>query len=162
MANFTANRALDLPSLIANGSLSEFFEFGEVVTGTETTLVVTYSDEFGSEQLTLTGTFGDYVDGSPTTGTVTGVVYATGGSDLFTVTNMSMSVATFTDYATTDNLAGLFGEVLAGADVSRWSLLTRSAGVRSVRGAGRCPSRRVGAAIRSGRGCRRPGCCRIR
>ena len=66
MTTLVASNAFDMATLIQDGSLAEFFEFGEVQTGTETTFVVTYSDESISEQLTLTGTFANYVDGYST------------------------------------------------------------------------------------------------
>ena len=117
MPSLVANSAFDMAEMLATGSLSEFFEWGEVVTGTDTSFVVTYSDEFMSEQLTLAGTFGGYnVDGYPTTGTITQVNYWLDGGTDFTISGVSISVEAFTAYVMGDNLQGLFEEVLAGAD----------------------------------------------
>jgi Ca2+-binding RTX toxin-like protein len=116
MPSLVAGAAFDMEDLIANGSLAEFFEFGEVVTGTETEFVVTYSDETISERLTLTGEFGEYVDGYPTTGIITSASYELNGVTLFTITGIEMSVEDFTAYVMGDDLAGLFDELLAGVD----------------------------------------------
>ena len=51
MAILEAGSAFDMEGLLATGSLSEFFEFGEVVTGTSSLFVVTYEDATISERL---------------------------------------------------------------------------------------------------------------
>ena len=116
MTTLVAGSAFDMNDLIANGSLSEFFDFGEVVTGTGSQFVVQYSDETIDEELSLTGTFGNYVDGYPTTGTITGASYVLNGATLFTLSDISISVAAFTDFVMADDLAGLFAQLLSGAD----------------------------------------------
>ncbi len=116
MPTLVAGGAFDIQDLISNGSLSEFFDSGEVSTASDTTFVVSYSDPTISEQLTLTGTFGDYVDGYPTTGTITSASYWLDGNTLFTITDMSMSVEDFTSFVNSDDLTGLFQTILAGAD----------------------------------------------
>ena len=123
MTNFVANSSFDMSAFIAEGSLAEFFEFGEVVTGTASALVVNYSGVDFSEQLTLGGTFGDYVDGYPTTGTITSISYSLNGTTLFTVTGASISVEAFSNYVMANDLEGMFATVLAGNDQ-----LTGSAG----------------------------------
>lgn len=116
MSNLVAGVAFDQNDFIANGSLSEFFDFGTPTTATGTTFIVEYSDDMMSEVLTLTGTFGDYVDGYPTTGTITGISYWLDGATVITVDSCSISVAAFTDYVMADDLAGLFGAILGDAD----------------------------------------------
>ena len=117
MPNFVADSAFDMSDLLETGSLSEFFDDGDVVQGTDTTFVVDYVDPTISERLVLTGAFGDYVDGYPTTGTITGASYTVDGVTLFTISEMSMSVGAFTAYVMNDNLQGLFDDMLSGADV---------------------------------------------
>lgn len=117
MSSFVAHRALDMADFITNGSISEFFDYGDVITATPTTFVVSYADETISERLTFTGVFENYVDGYPTSGTITSASYWLDGSDLFSINQMSMSVQTFTSYALSDDLAGLFAEILGGNDV---------------------------------------------
>lgn len=116
MSRLVADSAFDMSDLLQNGSISEFFEWGTVTTGTDTTLVVEYSDETIDEELTLTGTFADYADGFPTTGTITAISYWLNGSTLYEFTEVSISVEAFTAYANADDLPGLFGELLGGND----------------------------------------------
>ena len=61
-----------------------------------------------TESLTLTGQFGDYVNGYPTSGAISHAVYSVGGTDVFTLSDMSYSVATFTQYVLADDMQGLF------------------------------------------------------
>jgi hypothetical protein len=106
MSRFESDVAFDIGAFLANASILEFFEFGIVTTGTGTTLVIEYSDEFTDERLTLTGTFGNYSDGYPTTGTINSISYWLNGSTLFTVSQVSISVEEFTNYAMADDLEG--------------------------------------------------------
>jgi hypothetical protein len=118
MTHVVANAPFDMNDLIVNGSLAEFFDFGEVVSSTDTQLVVTYSDATISEQLTLGGTFSNFdANGYPTTGLVTDVSYMVDGTVLFTVSEMSISVEDFTNFVLTDDLGGLFQSVLSGSDL---------------------------------------------
>ena len=116
MSRYESGPAFDLGYFLANASISDFFESGTVTVGTGSTLVVEYSDETTDEQLTLNGSFGNYVDGYPTTGTITSISYRVDGTTLFTVTEISISVQAFTNFALADDLEGLFSQVLAGAD----------------------------------------------
>ena len=116
MAKLTAGAAYDMREMLATGSLSEFFYWGDVVTGTATDFVVDYADETISERLTMTGSFGTYVDGYPTSGTIATISYWLNGSTLLTFEGLSISVPAFTEYVTGDNLEGLFQELLAGND----------------------------------------------
>ncbi len=121
MSRYEFGPAFDLGYFLANASISDFFELGTVTVGTGSTLVVEYSDETADEQLTLNGTFGNYVDGYPTTGTITSISYRLNGTTLFTVTEISISVQAFTNFALADDLEGLFSQVLAGADTVQGS-----------------------------------------
>ena len=123
MTTLVAGAAFDMQDFVANGSLSDFFEFGEVVTATATEFVVVYSDGSTTERLTLTGTFAGYADGYPTTGTIESLAFAVDGVTIFTLSNVAISVEQFTAFAQSDDLAGLFQQLLAGADE-----LTGSAG----------------------------------
>ena len=118
MTTLVAGTAFNMHDLITNGSLSEFFEWGDVVTGTATEFVVGYSDEEMAEQLTLGGDFAGYdVDGYPTTGTITSASYELDGVTIFTLTDISISVEAFTEYVMSDDLAGLFAELLDSHDL---------------------------------------------
>lgn len=116
MSALVVNSAFDMEEFIATGSLAEFFEFGEVMTGTNSLFVVEYADETISEQLTLNGTFGNYVDGYPTTGTITGASYWLDGDTLFTLTGLSISVQDFTAFVNSNDIEGLFETLLAWND----------------------------------------------
>ncbi|HEX2802634.1 MAG TPA: calcium-binding protein [Sphingomicrobium sp.] len=117
MATLIAGSAFDMNDMIATGSLSEFFEWGEVQVGSSTDLVVTYSDETISEELHLTGDFQNYdSNGFPTTGTVSSASYTLDGVTLFTVSGMTISVEDFTAFVMNDDLAGLFQTILSGDD----------------------------------------------
>ena len=87
MSRYESGPAFDLGYFLANASISDFFESGTVTVGTGSTLVVEYSDETTDEQLTLNGSFGNYVDGYPTTGTITSISYRVDGTTLFTVSS---------------------------------------------------------------------------
>ena len=116
MASLVASVAFDQRDFIATGSLAEFFDFGTPTTGTETHFIVDYSEPGFTERLTLTGSLYDYVDGYPTTGVINTLSYAVNGATIVTIEGTAMSVATFTDLVMSDNLAGLFDLLLAGAD----------------------------------------------
>lgn len=110
------NSTFDMNEFIASGSLLEFFEFGNVVTGTDTLFVVSYADAQISEQLTLNGTFGDYVDGYPTTGVITGISYSLDGGTSFNFVDISISVEAFTAFVNANDLQNLFQTLLSGSD----------------------------------------------
>ncbi len=115
MARLVANAPFDMFTFLTEGSLAEFFEFAEVITGTASQFVLRDQYDGIIEQLSLTGSFGGYSGGYPTTGTVTGGTYSLDGA-LFTFSSASISVQAFTDYVQTNDLAGLFIEMLRGAD----------------------------------------------
>lgn len=116
MAIFTAANAFDTESFIASGSLGELFNFGQVVAGTADTFALDYSDEEKSEQLILTGVFGDYVDDFPTSGTITDAAYTLDGLQLFSMSGLSMPVEQFTAFVRADDILQLFQSLLSGAD----------------------------------------------
>ncbi len=116
MARFVAGAQFDIEAFLLNSNLAEFFEFA-TVSGTDTR--VTFTDRFDGivERLVLIGTFGNYVDGYPTTGTIATAGYSITGGEQFTFTGLSMSVAEFTGYVQTNDVFGLFTALLAGNDV---------------------------------------------
>jgi Ca2+-binding RTX toxin-like protein len=116
MASLVASVAFDMEAFWTDGSLAEFFEFGEVVAATDSSYILAYADETTSEQLALTGSFADYVDGVPGTGTITELAYTLDGNLLFTLSGLALSVEDFTAYVNSDDLPGLFAQLLAGAD----------------------------------------------
>ena len=93
MPALVANAPFNMANYIANGSLADFFDEGTVTTATATTLVLEYSDASTSERLTLNGTFGNYVDGVPTTGTITSLSYSLNGTSLFTASRAFRSLS---------------------------------------------------------------------
>ncbi len=116
MAFFVADAEFDMAEFIDNGSIAELFEFGEVITATSTTFTISYVDGDTTEQLTLTGTFAGYVDGFPTTGTITGAAYSLNASSLFSFSGISMTVEQFTGFVQTDDISQLFQTLLSGTD----------------------------------------------
>ncbi|MBX7496453.1 hypothetical protein K3172_11365 [Qipengyuania sp. 6B39] len=115
MAIFTAVRAFDAGSFIANANIAEFFDFA---TPSGNSSRVTFTDVFDgiTERLIIDGSFANFVDGVPTTGTITGLDYSITGGAAFTFQGLSMSVEQFTNFVGTDDTAGLFAALLAGAD----------------------------------------------
>lgn len=101
-------------TLISEGSLYDLFEYGVVTAGTATDFTVSYDN--GWEKLALTGSFGGYSGGYPTTGTIRGGTYTVDGTDLFRLSGASISVPDFTGYVYDDDLEGLMRQILAGAD----------------------------------------------
>ena len=82
MSRYESGPAFDLGYFLANASISDFFESGTVTVGTGSTLVVEYSDETTDEQLTLNGSFGNYVDDTLRGGTGSDQLYGGAGNDL--------------------------------------------------------------------------------
>ena len=116
MANFTAADPFNIGEFLDNASIAEFFDEAEVIVETGTEFVLRLIDGVDTTILTLTGTFGAYVDHVPTTGTVTGMsVLSTDGSS-FTITHASISVADFTGFVAADDLTGLFVAMFHGND----------------------------------------------
>lgn len=116
MAKMVAGQALDMNEFFNVASLADFFEWGDVTSSSSTKLVVAYSEPGFSESLALSGSFSGYVEGYPTTGTLTGGSYALNGANLFSLTSLNMSVQTFRSYVEADNMRGLFQELLKGND----------------------------------------------
>ena len=119
MTTLVANNRLDMETLLENGSLLELFEWGTVINHSSTVFQIKDIDDT-QESLTLTGTFGGYTgDFYPTTGTITGGTYSPGstGFSAFTFSGASMSVQDFTNFVNTDDLTGLFTQLLQGADM---------------------------------------------
>ncbi|QNM83879.1 hypothetical protein H8M03_06070 [Sphingomonas sabuli] len=115
MPNLYANTPFDMVELVQSGSLSEFFEWGEVILASQQEFVV--EDPETNERLTLNGLFQDYnSEGYPTGGLVTDIVYAINGTDVFAIYDVSITVQAFTDYVLGDDLEGLFSTILSGAD----------------------------------------------
>jgi Ca2+-binding RTX toxin-like protein len=116
MTTFIAATAFDTANFIGSGSLGELFDFGTVESATADAFAIAYADEGKTENLTLTGTFTDYVDGFPTTGTITNATYSLNGSVLFSIADLSMPVGQFTAFVQADDILGLFQSLLSGAD----------------------------------------------
>jgi Ca2+-binding RTX toxin-like protein len=121
MTIFTAEAAFDTPDFIGSGSISELFELGTPVTATASVFALQHSDGGTTELLTLTGSFGDYVDGFPTTGMISHIAFAVNGVGLFSFANAAITVEQFTAFVQADNIAQLFAALLAGADEVRGS-----------------------------------------
>ena len=116
MPTLVANSVFEMTAFLENGDLADFFDSGTVGTHTSTQFDVSYSDGSTTQHLTLTGQFGNYVDGYPTSGTITHAVYSVGGTDVFTLSDMSYPVSTFTQYVLADDMQGLFSNLLSGND----------------------------------------------
>jgi len=116
MPTFIAQAAFDTVTFAASGSIQELFDFGVPGTATATVFVLDYSDAVATEQLTLTGTLGAYVNGFPTTGVITDIAYSLNGVMQFTFASLTMTVEAFTTFVQADDIAGLFAALLAGAD----------------------------------------------
>src|SRR5690606_39025021 len=107
----------DIEAFVAESTYLEFFIEGEVTSGTSTRLVITDEFEGIVEQLILTGSFGDYEDGYPTTGIVTGGQYSITGGESFSFSDASITVEAFTSYVINNDLLGLFEDLFGGNDV---------------------------------------------
>jgi Ca2+-binding RTX toxin-like protein len=103
-------------AFLTSSSLTDFFTYGDVISGTSSWLEVQDTSSGVTERLILTGTFGGYSNGYPTTGTVTGGSYSYGGVTQFTISSGSISVADFTNYVNADDPVGLFMQLLGGND----------------------------------------------
>ena len=121
MTIFTAEAAFDTPTFIDSGSIAELFELGTVVAASASVFALEYSDAGTTELLTLSGSFGDYVDGYPTTGTISHIAFAVNGVEWFSFTNAVMTVAQFTAFVQADQIAQLFQALLSSADELRGS-----------------------------------------
>lgn len=121
MARFVANQPFDMVRFFSESSLSEFFEFGDVLTHTSSTFVVREDYAGGFDTLTLTGSFTSYEDVYPSAGTVTGGSFARNGVTMFTFSGASIPVSAGADYSfrwfvDLDDMEGLFRFMLRGND----------------------------------------------
>src|SRR5690606_7186233 len=111
---FVAKSEFDIEAFVAESTYLEFFIEGEVTSGTSTRLVITDEFEGIVEQLILTGSFGDYEDGYPTTGIVTGGQYSITGGESFSFSDASITVEAFTSYVINNDLMGLLEDLFGG------------------------------------------------
>lgn len=122
MADVIFRQPLNMIEFILGAELLEFFSEATVIQGTASVFQVRYVYDDGTvEELTLFGSFGAYVDGVPTTGTVTGASHDFDGLTYYEISNMSISVEDFTDYVEADDVLGLFDDILDGADTMQGS-----------------------------------------
>ncbi|MCH8615704.1 hypothetical protein LZ016_06270 [Sphingomonas sp. SM33] len=112
-----ADQDLDMFDLLAYGSLADLFDGATVVTHTASTFHI--RNDLTDEDLTITGSF-TYSSGSntPSSGTITGIVYEVGHSMVFTASDASLSVSHFNDYVVADDMLGLSGKSCRAMTIS--------------------------------------------
>lgn len=115
MSRFTARRKFDYTKFVNSSDITTFFDEADV-TGNTTRLTFTLAVDGGTETLIVTGTFGNFVNGVPTTGTVTSIDYSYPGRESFLVTGTSVAVSAFTNYVNQGDIAALFEDALDGND----------------------------------------------
>src|SRR5688572_2949009 len=124
MAKFVTQEPFDLEEFLAISSLFDFYDEAVPTSVTLSKVVSTNAFDSTTEQLTLTGTFGAELDedGYPTSGTITGLRFASTEGVSFAFTSLSLSVEDYVTYIEGDDLAGLFVDLLSGGDVVRGSI----------------------------------------
>ena len=130
MAQLKAHQPIDM-SMLPYMSVAYIFEGGVPTAQTATLFEVKYTDptEGYTEVLTFKGTNFVYSNGLPVSGTVTSFDYTVAGQAVFSLSGITISVSTLSDYLLNDDLEGLFTTLYAGSDT-----ITGSAQADQLRG----------------------------